>query len=101
VAGRWTDEGDQVATLKLLAGLVMLPLWTAFLGLAAGLLGGKWAAGLPVLALLLVGLALPILERVAEDLQAIRGFLRRRDPATAELLEARRELLTAFPELAG
>ena len=35
----------------------------------------------------------------AEDIQAIRGFLRRRDPAVPALLEARRELLEAFPEL--
>jgi hypothetical protein len=47
----------------------------------------------------MAGLGLPILERAAEDLQAIRGFLRRRDPAVPELLEARKQLLEAFPEL--
>jgi len=51
------------------------------------------------LALLAMGMGLPILERSAEDVQAIRGFLRRRDPAVPELLEARRQLLEAFPEL--
>lgn len=100
LAGRWTDEGDQVATLKLLTGMLLLPLWAALLGLAAGWVWGWWMATLPFLALLLVGLGLPIFERVAEDFQAIRGFLRRRDPAVPELLEARRELLAAFPELA-
>ena len=100
LAGRWTDEGDQVATLKLLTGLLLLPLWVALLGLVAGCLWGRWVAGLPFLALLLAGLGLPTFERVAEDLQAIRGFLRRRDPAVPELLEARRELLAAFPDLA-
>jgi hypothetical protein len=54
---------------------------------------------LPVLALLAAGLGLPTLERVGEDLQAIRGFLRRRDPPVPEWVEARRALLSAFPEL--
>ena len=53
----------------------------------------------PLLGLLLVLLGLPVLERAAEDLQAIRGFLRRRDPAVPELLDARRRLLEVFPEL--
>lgn len=101
VAGRGTDEGDQTATLKLLGGLLVLPLWGAILALAAGFRWG-WVNGLvPPVALLAAGLGLPILERVAEDLQAIRGFLRRRDPAVPDLLEARRQLVAAFPELAG
>lgn len=101
VAGRFTDEGDQAATLKLLAGLLLHPLWAVLLGgLAASRWG--WPAGLvPPLALLAVLLGLPALERAGEDLQAIRGFRRRRDPAVPELLEARRQLLEAFPELGG
>lgn len=100
VGRRFTDEGDQVATLKLLGGLLLHPLWALLLALGLGLArGGSWAL-VPLGALLLAGLGLPVLERAAEDLQAIRGFLRRRDPAIPELLEARRQLLAAFPELA-
>jgi len=100
-AGRFTDEGDQTATLKLLGGLMIHPLWAAIL---AGLAGWHWgwpAALVPPVALLLVLLGLPALERAGEDIQAIRGFLRRRDPAVPELLEARRRLIEAFPELEG
>ncbi|WP_243294494.1 1-acyl-sn-glycerol-3-phosphate acyltransferase [Geothrix mesophila] len=100
-AGRFTDEGDQAATLKLLAGLLLHPLWALVLG---GLVGSRWGwpVGLvPPLALLVVLLGLPVLERAGEDLQAIRGFRRRRDPAVPELLEARKQLLAAFPELEG
>ncbi len=98
-AGHFTDEGDQTATLKLLGGLLLHPLWAGVLSLAAGFAWGPKAALLPVAALLLAGLGLPVLERAGEDLQAIRGFLRRRDPAVPELLEARKQLLAAFPEL--
>jgi len=101
LAGRSTDEGDQTATLKLMGGLLLLPLWAGLLSAAAGWRWGWSAMPGPFLALLAAGLVLPILERVAEDLQAIRGFLRRRDPAVPELLEARRQLLAAFPELAA
>ena len=99
VAGRFTDEGDQVATLKLLAGMLLYPLWAILLGIDARFRWGWGFALLSPLALLAAGFGLPILERAAEDLQAIRGFLRRRDPAVPELLEARRRLLKAFPEL--
>lgn len=99
VAGHATDEGDQTATLKLLGGLLVHPLWAALLAVAAGLRWGGWAALVPPFALLAAGLGLPILERAAEDLQAIRGFLRRGDPAVPELLEARRQLLEHFPDL--
>ena len=98
-AVHFTDEGDQVATLKLLGGLLLYPLWALLLAVLGGLCWGWGAALLPPLALLAAGFGLPMLERVAEDLQAIRGFLRRRDPAVPELLEARRQLLEAFPEL--
>ncbi len=99
LAGRFTEEGDQTATLKLLGGVLLHPLWAALLAVAAGLQWGWSAALMPPLSLLVAALGLPILERAAEDLQAIRGFLRRRDPAVPELLEARRQLLEAFPEL--
>ena len=98
-AGHFTDEGDQVATLKLLGGLLLFPVWAVLLAVLVGLRSGWGAALLPPLALLIAGLGLPILERSAEDIQAIRGFLRRRDPSVPVLLEARRQLLEAFPEL--
>lgn len=101
VSGRFTDEGDQAATLKLLAGLVAHPLWAALLAALAGWRWGWPAALIPPVALLLVLLGLPAVERAGEDLQAIRGFRRRRDPAVPELLEARRQLLEAFPVLEG
>jgi hypothetical protein len=44
--------------------------------------------------------ALPLAERVREDVQAIRGFLRRGDHSLAPLLDERAQLLAAFPELA-
>ena len=100
-AGHFTDEGDQVATLKLLGGLLLFPIWGLLLAVLGGLRWGWGAVPLPPLALLLAGLGLPTLERAAEDIQAIRGFLRRRDPAVPELLEARRQLLEAFPQLNG
>ena len=99
VATRFTDEGDQIATLKLLGGMLLHPLWALLLALAAGFRWGGWAALLPPLALVVAGLGRPILERSLEDFQAVRGFLRRHDPSAPELLEARRRLLEAFPEL--
>jgi hypothetical protein len=50
-------------------------------------------------AALLAFLSLPLGERLTEDFQAVRGFLHRRDAAVPYLLEARRQLLEAFPEL--
>lgn len=101
IAARFTEEGDQVATLKLLGGLLLHPLWAAVLAGLAGWCWGGWAALAAPGALLALLLALPLLERSAEDLQAIRGFLRRRDLAVPELLAARKQLLEAFPELEG
>lgn len=101
VAGRFTEEGDQVATLKLVGGILLHPLWVLLLSVAAGLRWGWGGALVPFLALGVALAGLPVLEGAAEDLQAVRGFLRRRDPAVPELLEARRKLLEAFPELAG
>jgi 1-acyl-sn-glycerol-3-phosphate acyltransferase len=101
LATRFTDEGDQIATLKLLGGLLIHPLWAGLLvGLAVWRWG--WPAGLFfLLAMVLLLLGLPIMERLPEDRQALRGFLRRHDPAVPALLQAREELLAAFPELAA
>ena len=101
MARRFALEGDLTATLKLVGGLLLHLLWAVFL---AGWAGGRWGwlgALAACATLLLLFLALPVLERAMEDLQAIRGFLRRRDPAVPELLEARQTLLRAFPELGG
>ena len=99
LAAHFTDEGDQIATLKLLGGFLLYPLWALAMATGCGLRWGAWAALWPLLALAVAGLGWPVLERAAEDLQAIRGFLRRKDPAVPELLEARRQLLETFPEL--
>ncbi|HEX9010809.1 MAG TPA: 1-acyl-sn-glycerol-3-phosphate acyltransferase [Holophagaceae bacterium] len=99
VVARATDELDVTATLKLMAGLLVFPLWTLLLALGAGRWLGWLGVGWALLAALLAVLSLPLGERLAEDLQAVRGFLRRRDAAVPHLLEARRRLLEAFPEL--
>lgn len=98
-AARFTDEGDQTATFKLLGGLLLFPLWATLLALTAGLHWGWTAVPWPFVSLMALGLGLPLRELAAEDIQAIRGFLRRRDPAVPDLLEARRQLLEAFPGL--
>jgi hypothetical protein len=100
LAGRLTDEVDVTATVKLLGGLLLLPLWAA--GLAW--LGvrtfhfGSWL-WLP-LGLTAAWLSLPLTERVGEDVQAVRGFRARRHPKVPALLEAKAQLLTNCPELA-
>ncbi len=99
VAARATDERDVTATIKLGAGILVFPLWTLLMAAGGGWLLGWGGAMLVVLAGLLAFLSLPLGERLAEDFQAVRGFLRRRDAAVPHLLEARRQLLEAFPEL--
>jgi glycerol-3-phosphate O-acyltransferase/dihydroxyacetone phosphate acyltransferase len=99
LADRLTNEVDVTATYKLLGGMLFLPLWA--LGLAWLLLGtlhlGSWL-WLP-LGAVLGWLSLPLTERLAEDLQAIRGWLARKDPAVPALLEARDRLLKSVPGL--
>ena len=97
---RWREPDlDVVATSKLLAGAVLLPLWSAaLLGAGWRLFGWRgllaWAAALP-----LAWLSLPVLEALREDLRAVRGWLARRDPTAPMLLEARARLLQAVPRL--
>lgn len=101
ISGRFTDELDQVATLKMLGGFLLHPLWwTLLLGVAG------WQWGRPgVAAGILAGLAtltfLPLVERLREDWQAIRGFWHRGHEAAPALLEAKQRLLKAFPDLQG
>ncbi len=99
LAGRLTDEVDVTATVKLLGGLLLLPLWAAglaWLGYRTFHLG-SWA-WLP-LGLLAAWFSLPLTERVAEDVQAVRGFQARRHPKVAALLDAKAQLLEACPGL--
>ena len=101
LTGRFSDEVDVTATVKLLAGLLLLPLWA---GLLAWLTFRTLHLASPLwmgLGLLAAWATLPLTERVAEDLQAVRGFLARRHPKVPLLLEARDRLLAACPELAG
>lgn len=99
LAARATDELDVRATAKLLGGAVIYPLWVLALALLVGWRLGWAFAGAAPLGAILALLFLPLGERLAEDLQAVRGFLRRRDAAVPHLIEARRRLLAAFPEL--
>jgi 1-acyl-sn-glycerol-3-phosphate acyltransferase len=101
LSGHFTDEGDQIATLKLLGGVLLHPLWALALAAFSGLRWGWGAALVAPVALVVSLMGRPLLERASEDLQAIHGFFRRRDPAVPELIEARRQLLEAFPELRG
>ncbi len=90
-------EVDMVATTGLLAGLALLLAWTGGL---AWLLHHEGIAGwLAPLAWVPAFLGLRLLERLKEDLQAVRGFRARRAHAAPRLLEAKRMLLEAFPEL--
>jgi glycerol-3-phosphate O-acyltransferase/dihydroxyacetone phosphate acyltransferase len=101
IVDRLALERDVQATYKFLLGLVAFPLWFAVLASIAGWRFG----GLGVIAVALAAaaafVALPLAERVREDAQAIRGFLRRADPRTVELRAERERLLAAFPDLAG
>jgi hypothetical protein len=79
--------------------MVLMPLWAMAFALVSGHAFGWWGVGGVLLASVLAFLFLPLAERLEEDFQAIRGFLRRRDTAVPYLLEARRRLLDAFPGL--
>ncbi len=99
LTNRLTDEVDVVATYKLIGGLVFLPAWAALLlSLAAWRWGLTGAAAVLTLAMLAF-LSLPLLERLKEDWQAIRGYRHRAHPDAASLRKAKEELLSAFPQL--
>jgi hypothetical protein len=94
-------ERDVQATYKFLLGLVVFPVWLALLAGVAGWRFGVVGVIAVALAAAAAFVALPLAERVREDVQAIRGFLRRADPRTAELRAERERLLAAFGELRG
>lgn len=99
MADHFTDELDQTATYKLVGGALLMPLWTALLAGLGAWLWGWLGAGLALAAAMLAFLAFPLMERLPEDWQAIRGFRQRRHPEVAGLIQARKELLEAFPDL--
>ncbi len=90
-------EVDMVATTGILAGLALLLAWTG--GFAWLLHHEGLAWWLAPLAWTPAFLGLRLVERLKEDLQAVRGFRARRAKAAPRLLEAKRMLLEAFPEL--
>ncbi|HTL97531.1 MAG TPA: hypothetical protein VL181_01880, partial [Holophagaceae bacterium] len=91
------DEIDMVATTGLLAGLALILAWTG--GLAWCLHHGGWPWWAAPLAWIPAFLGLRLFERLKEDAQAVRGFRARRAQAAPRLLDAKRMLLEAFPEL--
>jgi 1-acyl-sn-glycerol-3-phosphate acyltransferase len=101
VADRLTAEADQVATFRLVAGATLLPLWTVALAAAAASVAGAVGVAAVVVAAAAAFVALPLLDRLREDAQAIAGFRASRHPAAvARLLREKEVLLAAFPELA-
>ncbi len=99
VIGRFSLDIDVVATYKFLLGLVLWPTWLLLLAAVAGWMWGPSGVAAMLLAGMAAFIALPLAERVREDMQAIRGFLRRHDPHLAVGDRERAERLAAFPEL--
>jgi glycerol-3-phosphate O-acyltransferase / dihydroxyacetone phosphate acyltransferase len=99
VIRRFTLDIDVVATYKFLLGIVLYPAWFVLLAVLSAWQWGGWGVLATLLAAIAAFLAMPLSERVLEDVQAIRGFLRRDDPSLAPLAEERKRLLEAFPNL--
>ena len=96
---RLTDNLDQTATYKLLGGIFCMPLWLLLLMGLGVYQWGWWTVLLAPGAAFMAFLTLPLTEHLREDFQAVRGFLQRRNQETTRLLEAREQLLSAYPEL--
>ena len=94
---RFPHSGEEDATLKMAAGLVLYPLFWALEGWLAWAWGGKFLA--LALALLLIPsgfVALSWRERLAKLGRGIRGLIRMmRDPKLPERLRAQRDALAA------
>ena len=99
VVDRLALERDVQATYKFLLGLVLMPAWLVVLAVLAGWRLGVFGVLSVLFSAAIAFAALPLAERVREDVQAIRGFLRRKHPGRQELLAERERLLAAFPEL--
>lgn len=97
--GRLTLDLDVQATYKFLLGLVLFPVWMIASVVLAGALAGALGVLAAIVGAIVAFAAMPLAERVAEDVQAIRGFLRRDDAGLRVLVEEREALLEAFPEL--
>lgn len=100
LVNRINDDADQTATYKVLGAALFYPGWIALLAAGFWRSLGPWGLLLGVLMALVALLALPLRERLMEDLQAIRGWRHRRDPEAPALLEAKARLLARFPDLA-
>jgi 1-acyl-sn-glycerol-3-phosphate acyltransferase len=99
LVNRVNDDADQTATYKVLGAALFYPGWILVLAAGFWKVLGPWGLALGVAAALVAALALPLRERLAEDLQAIRGWRRRKDPEAPALLEAKARLLRRFPDL--
>lgn len=99
VIGRLSLDLDVQATYKFLAGLVIGPVWLVATLVAGAMLWGAAGLGLAVVAAVAAFVALPLVERLRDDVAAIRGFARRRDARLADLGRERDALVEAFPEL--
>ena len=100
VVSRLSLDIDVVATYKFLAGLVLMPVWLTIVSIVAGRIWGLVGVLTALGAALAAFVALPLAERIREDLQAIRGYLRRKDAGLAELAHERAKLLELFENLA-
>ena len=99
LARRGDDDLDLRATTKLLAGAMLLPLWSAGLLVLFGKVLGPAGTLAWIATATAALLSLPVLDSLQEDRRAILGWLARNDPAAPSLLEARRHLLEAAPRL--
>lgn len=99
VIGRLSLDLDVQATYKLLAGLVIAPAWLLATLVTGAILWGAAGLGIAVAAAVAAFVAMPLVERLREDIAAIRGFARRHDARLVALTRERLALVEAFPEL--